>query len=175
MRAHEVDEKDVRFMEGVVSGGSSGRLRLKPQFLVHRQTRFQQHRPMGGQVFGRADEKTDVRQQVSIGFRAFQRLDGLALPQEVRVVLGERRRRNPVGEGKPAATFQNAERLSHSPPTIGNVKQSLLAYHDIDALVGDGSRHDVAFDDLNLLLKADESRQHVGAPNARRREFDASD
>jgi hypothetical protein len=102
-------------------------------------------------------------------------LDGLAFPQKVRVVLGERRRGDPIGEGEPAAASQYAERLGHRPPPIGNAKQSLLADHDIDALVGDGSCHDVAFDDLNPLLKADELRQHVGAPDARRREFDAGD
>ena len=60
VRAHEVDEADIGFVEGVVPGGSSGRLRLNPQLLVHRQTSFQQHRPLGGQVIARTRKPMSV-------------------------------------------------------------------------------------------------------------------
>ena len=52
--------------------------------------------------------------------------------------------------------LQNTEGLAECPPTIGNMKQCLLAHDDIHAFGIKRHRHHVTFNNLNRFLKAHE-------------------
>jgi hypothetical protein len=84
---NKVNEADVGPIEGVVTRGCPCTLRFLAKPAIHSKAVFQDDRPLGGNIDDRADMESEAGQKVAIGRRAFERLNCLALPEKVLVLL----------------------------------------------------------------------------------------
>jgi hypothetical protein len=84
---NKVDEADVGPIEGVVTRGCACTLRFLAKPAIHSKAVLQNDRPLGGKIDDRADMESEAGQKIAIGRRAFERLDCLALPEKVLVLL----------------------------------------------------------------------------------------
>ena len=84
---NKVNEADIGAIEGVVTRGCACTLRFLAKPAIHSKAVLQNDRPLGGKIDDRADMESEAGQKIAIGRRAFERLDCLALPEKVLVLL----------------------------------------------------------------------------------------
>jgi hypothetical protein len=87
MLLNKVNEADIGPIEGVVTRGCSGTLRFFAKPAIHSKAVLQDDCPLGGKIDDRADAESEAGQKIAIGRRAFERLDCLAFPEKILVLL----------------------------------------------------------------------------------------
>jgi hypothetical protein len=87
MLLNEVNEADVGPIEGVVTRGRACSLGFLAKFAIHGNAIPQNDRPLGSKIDDRPDVESEPCHKIAIGGQAFERLDSLAFPEEVLVLL----------------------------------------------------------------------------------------